>query len=223
MKVIWDELDQRYYETGVDHGVLYPIQEGGTYTQGYAWNGLSKISEKPSGAEPKEIYADNILYMTLVGAEKFGATVEAYTAPDEFAECDGSAALLEGVMIGQQRRKTFGLCYRTMISGATAEGYKLHLVYGATAKPTEKSYQTINDSPEAQTMSWELSTTPVAVENYKPTSVLTIDSTKVDATKLAALENILYGKNPTSEGGADGAEARLPLPGEVIRILSAQG
>ena len=216
-KLTWDQTGQKIYETGVDHGVLYPASEG-TYPKGVAWNGLTNVTESPSGAEPSPIYADNIKYVNLMSAEEFGATVEAYTYPDEFAECDGSKELTKGVYAGQQPRKTFGLCYRTKIGNdvdGDDHGYKLHLIYGALAAPSERAYATVNDSPEATTFSWELSTTPVEVTGGKPTACLTIDSTKVDATKLAALEKILYGDDST--------EARLPLPNEVAETLKAQG
>lgn len=213
-KLVWDQTGERFYETGVDHGVLYPIQTGGVYNKGVAWNGLTAVTESPSGAEANPLYADNIKYLNLVSAEEFGATIEAYTYPDEFAECDGSAALVPGVYIGQQARKTFGLSYRTVLGNDVDNndyGYKLHLIYGALAAPSEKEYSTINDSPEAITLSWEVTTTPVSVEGYKPTASVTIDSTKVDAEKLAALEAVLY--------GSESEEARLPLPDELITIL----
>lgn len=213
-KLVWDQTGERFYETGVDHGVLYPIQTGGLYNKGVAWNGLTAVTESPSGAEANPLYADNIKYLNLISAEEFGATIEAYTYPDEFAECDGSVALVSGVYIGQQARKTFGLSYRTVLGNdvdSNDYGYKLHLIYGALAAPSEKGYTTINDSPEAITFSWEVTTTPVNVEGYKPTASVTIDSTKVDAEKLAALEAILY--------GSDSEEARLPLPDELITIL----
>ena len=213
-KLVWDQTGERFYETGVDHGVLYPIQTGGVYNKGVAWNGLTAVTESPSGAEANPLYADNIKYLNLVSAEEFGATIEAYTYPDEFAECDGSAALVPGVYIGQQARKTFGLSYRTVLGNDVDNndyGYKLHLIYGALAAPSEKGYSTINDSPEAITFSWEVTTTPVSVEGYKPTASVTIDSTKVDAKKLAALEAVLY--------GSESEEARLPLPDELITIL----
>lgn len=213
-KLVWDQTGERFYETGVDHGVLYPMQTGGVYNKGVAWNGLTAVTESPSGAEANPLYADNIKYLNLVSAEEFGATIEAYTYPDEFAECDGSAALVPGVYIGQQARKTFGLSYRTVLGNdvdSNDYGYKLHLIYGALAAPSEKGYSTINDSPEAITFSWEVTTTPVSVEGYKPTASVTIDSTKVDAEKLAALEAVLY--------GSESEEARLPLPDELVTIL----
>lgn len=218
-RITWDNTGERYYETGVKMGVLYPIQTGGVYTKGVAWNGLTAVTESPSGAEATALYADDFKYLNLMSNEEFGATIEAYTYPDEFAECDGSAALSTGVMIGQQKRKTFGLCYRTTLGNdvdGSDYGYKLHLVYGCLAAPSEKAYATINDSPEAITFSWEVSTTPVNVTGHKPTSQITIDSTKVDETKLKQLEDILYGKD-----GDPSAEPKLPLPDEVAAIFSA--
>lgn len=215
-KLVWDKTGERYYETGVKQGVLYPIDNKGTYPKGVAWNGLTNVTESPSGAEATALYADDIKYLNLISTEEFGGTIEAYTYPDEFAECDGSASLATGVYIGQQPRKTFGLCYRTTVGNDVDNnnyGYKLHLVYGALASPSEKAYATINDSPEAITFSWEFSTTPVNVTGFKPTACITIDSTKVDPQKLAALEAILY--------GGDDAEARLPLPDEVAQIITA--
>ena len=222
-RITWDDTSKRLYETGVKMGVLYPIQPEGTYTKGVAWNGLTAVTESPSGAEASALYADDIKYLNLMSNEEFGATIEAYTYPDEFAECDGSAALAKGVMIGQQKRKTFGLCYRTTLGNdveGNDYGYKLHLVYGCLAAPSEKAYSTINDSPEAITFSWEVSTTPVAVTGFKPTSQITIDSTKVDASKLSSLENILYG---TNADGDTGASPRLPLPDEVATIMGEAG
>jgi hypothetical protein len=214
-KLVWDQSGKRLYETGVDHGVLYPIQTGGVYSKGVAWNGLTAVTESPSGADVNDIYADNMKYLGLVGAEKFGATVEAYTYPDEFAECDGSVELVKGATIGQQNRKVFGMVYRTVIGNdvdGNEHGYKLHLIYGATAAPSEKAYNTINEDPEAITFSWELSTTPVNVTGHKPTASLTIDSTKTDPTKLAELEKILFGDTET--------EPRLPLPDEIAQLLN---
>lgn len=214
-KLVWDQSGKRLYETGVDHGVLYPIQTGGVYSKGVAWNGLTTVTESPSGADVNDIYADNMKYLGLVGAEKFGATVEAYTYPDEFAECDGSVELVKGATIGQQNRKVFGMVYRTVIGNdvdGNEHGYKLHLIYGATAAPSEKAYNTINEDPEAITFSWELSTTPVNVTGHKPTASLTIDSTKADPTKLAELEKILFGDTET--------EPRLPLPDEIAQLLN---
>ena len=212
-KLEWDAAGEHYYETGVKMGVLYPIVNG-AYPNGVVWNGLTAVTESPSGADATAIYADDSKYLELRAAEEFGATVEAYTYPDEFAECDGSASPIDGVKIGQQPRKPFGLCYRTIL-GNDAErdeyGYKIHLIYNATASPSERSYQTVNDSPEAITFSWEMTTTPVSVTGYKNTSCLIVDSTKVDALNLAALEAVLYGQGAT--------DARLPLPDEVISIL----
>ena len=223
MKLVWDKTGEHYYETGVKNGVLYPMSASGTYPKGVAWNGLTAITESPSGAEATALYADDIKYLNLMSNEEFGATVEAYTYPDEFAECDGSASLTEGVYIGQQARKTFGLCYRTTLGNdakGNDYGYKLHIIYGAMASPSEKAYSTINDSPDAITFSWELSTTPVAVANFKPTASLTIDSTKVNAQKLAALEEILYGKDGTGEDNSVGAvDPRLPLPDEIATLM----
>lgn len=214
-KIIWDEAGKKFYETGVDHGVLY-VQESGVYGAGVPWNGLVSVTESPSGAEPTALYADNIKYLSLMSNEEFGATVEAYMYPEEFAECDGSAAVATGVYIGQQPRKTFGLCYRTILGNDTDGndyGYKIHIIYNALAGVSEKAYSSVNDSPEANTFSWELTTTPVAVEGHKPTACITIDSTKADKSKLAALEAILY--------GGESEEARLPDPDEVIELLGA--
>lgn len=220
----WDEpTSVRLYETGVRRGVLYPTKVASdtdyVYEGGVAWNGLTAVTESPSGAEETALYADDIKYLALRSAEEFGGTIEAYTYPDEWAECDGSASLATGVSIGQQTRKTFGLCYRTVIGNADdgdSHGYKLHLIYGATASPSERAYQTINDSPEAITFSWEFTTTPVNVgSSYKPTSCITIDSTKVDSTKLASLEEILYGKNST--------EPKLPSPAKLLAIFGPSG
>ena len=214
-KLVWDKTGERLYETGVKQGVLYLLGSTGTYTKGVAWNGLTNVTESPSGAEATPLYADDIKYLNLMSTEELGGTIEAYTYPDEFAECDGSASLADGVYIGQQARKTFGFCYRTTLGNDVDNnnyGYKLHLVYGALASPSEKAYSTINDSPEAITFSWEFSTTPVNVTGHKPTASITIDSTKVDTAKLAALEAILYGDTE--------AEARLPLPDEVAEIFA---
>lgn len=224
MKLIWDNTGERLYETGVKQGVLYLQGTGGVYEKGVAWNGLTAVTESPSGAEQTPLYADDIKYLNLVSTEEFGATIEAYTYPEEFAECDGSASIATGVIIGQQNRKTFGLAYKTTVGNdvdGNNYGYKLHLVYGATASPSEKGYSTINDSPEAITFSWEISTTPVNVAGFKPTATVTIDSTKVDTDKLAALEDILFGKNPTSDSANDGTEPRLPLPDEIAELMAA--
>ena len=215
-KLVWDQTGERIYETGVRQGVLYPIQTGGLYSLGVAWNGLTAVTETPSGAESTALYADDIKYLNLMSAEEFGGTIEAYTYPDEFKQCNGEADLADGVSIGQQARKIFGMCYRTTIGNdvdGNDHGYKLHLVYGAQASVSEKAYATINDSPEAITFSWEFSTTPVNVEGHKPTSIITIDSTKCDKIKLAALEAVLY--------GSDSEEARLPLPDEIKTLMSA--
>lgn len=213
-KLVWDQTGERLYETGVKNGVLYVQDDKGAYPAGVAWNGLTAVTESPSGAEATALYADDIKYLNLYSAEEFGATVEAYMYPDEFMECDGSKQAVEGVTFGQQPRKKFGLCYRTAVGNDVLGndfGYKLHLIYGCTASPSERAYATINDSPEAITFSWELTTDPVAVEGFKPTAIVTIDSTKVDKDKLAALEDILY-------GGAD-TEARLPMPDEIVTLM----
>lgn len=214
-KLLWDQTGQRFFETGIDQGALYPLTTNGTYPAGYVWNGLTAVTESPSGAEAEPFYADNTKYVNLVSAEEFGGTIEAYTYPDEFGECDGTAEVTPGVIIGQQGRKQFGLVYRTKLGNDVSGqdlGYKLHLVYGALAAPSEKAYTTVNDTPEAVTFSWEFTTTPVAVTGHKPTSTFTINSTTVNAAKLLALETILFGDatNP----------ARLPLPDEVITLLS---
>lgn len=217
-KLEWDKSGEHLFETGVDRGVLYPQAADGTYPKGVAWNGLTSVSESPSGADANALWADNIKYLNLYSAEEFGATIEAYTYPDEFAELDGSAEIAPGAMIGQQNRKAFGLCYRTVLGNdiqGNDYGYKIHIIYGAQASPSEKSYETINDSPDAITFSWELNTTPVPVTGHKPTASIVIDSTKCDAAKLTALEEILYGT-----AGQSGADARLPLPAEVISTLS---
>ena len=216
-KILWDEIGKRLYETGVDRGVLYLQDEKGTYPKGVAWNGLTTVTESPSGAEATPLYADNIKYLNLMSTEEIGGTIEAYTYPDEFAVCDGSAEIATGVMIGQQPRKTFGLCYRTLIGNDLASndyGYKLHIIYGALASPSEKSYASVNDSPEAMTLSWEFTTTPVTVEGFKPTASVTIDSTKVAKEKLEALETILY--------GSESEEAKLPLPAEIITLIGTE-
>lgn len=216
-KLTWDDTGKHLYETGVRNGVIYPQNSDGSYGNGVAWNGLTAVTESPSGAEATAIYADDIKYLNLYSAEEFGATIEAYTYPDEFAECDGSASPATGMTIGQQARKAFGFCYRTVLGNDVAGedyGYKLHILYGCRVSPSEKAYQTINDSPEAITFSWELTTTPVSVnDTYKPTACVVIDSTKADATKLAALEAILY--------GSSNAEATLPLPAAIISTLAA--
>lgn len=195
-KLVWDQAGEHLYETGIDHAVLYPVDANGAYPKGVAWNGITSVSESPSGAEDTALYADNIKYLNLKSAEEYGMTIEAYTYPDEWEQCDGTATLADGVKLGQQARKGFGLSYRTRIGNDTdgdSHGYKLHLVYGCSASPSERSYQTVNDSPEAITFSWEISTTPLVLDGFRAVSLITIDSTKVNATKLATLEDILYG------------------------------
>ena len=212
----WDATGTRFYETGVDHGVLYLLNSQGAYANGVAWNGLTAVTESPSGAEANPQYADNIKYLNLLSAEEFGCTIEAFTYPEAFAQCDGTVAPSAGVSIGQQTRKTFGFAYRTKLGNdidGSDHGYKLHLIYGALAAPSEKAYSTVNDSPEALTFSWDVTTTPVDVPGYKPTAQLTIDSTKVDALALAELEAALYGSADT--------QPELPLPAEVIAIFAA--
>lgn len=214
-KIVWDKTGERFYETGVDRGVLYVQDDQGNYPKGVAWNGLIQVTENPTGAEPTPLYADNIKYLNLTSAEEFEATIEAYTYPEEFEECDGSAELAPGITIGQQPRKAFGLCYRTKLGNdleGDDYGYKLHLIYGAKAAPTEKGYETINDSPDAITFSWDITTTPVPVTGFKPTASLVVDSTKVAPEKLEALEEILY--------GSEEEDARLPLPDEVLTIIN---
>jgi hypothetical protein len=215
-KIVWDGVGEKVYETGVDHGVFYAQLTDGTYPVGIAWNGLTTVTESPSGAEPNPQFADNIKYLNVFSAEEFAATIEAFTYPDEFMACDGSAEPEPGVIIGQQARKSFGLCYRTLIGNdvnGQEHGYKLHLIYGCMVSPSEKSYTTINESPEAITFSWDLTTTPVPVTGFKPTASLVIDSTKVAALDLAALETILYGTAPATEGS-------LPLPDAVIALFA---
>ena len=216
-KLVWNEAGKRLYETGVDRGVLYVSDGRGGYQKGVVWNGLVSVNESPSGAEATPLYAGNIKYVELMSNEEFGASIEAYTYPEEFEQCDGSAELAEGVTIGQQPRKSFGLCYRTKIGNDTAgdeHGYKIHLIYGAKAAPTEKSYTTINDSPEAITFSWEITTTPIEVAGHKPTATLTIDSTKVQPDKLEAIEKKLYGDTAT--------EATLPTPAEILALIAEE-
>lgn len=214
MKLKWDETGKRVYETGVSQGVLYVQTDEGAYGNGVAWNGLTSVNESPSGAEPTPLYADDIKYLELISAEEFGASIEAYTYPDEFEQCDGSSELGAGITIGQQPRKTFGLCYKTVKGNDVKNndyGYKLHLIYGAKAKPSEKAYQTINDSPEAITFSWEVSTTPVEVTGFKPTASLTIDSTKVSKEILKSIEDKLY--------GTESEEPTLLMPNEILALL----
>ena len=217
-KIVWDAVGERFYETGVKNGVLYVQDATGAYPKGVAWNGLTAVTESPSGAEASPLYADDVKYVNLRSVEEFGATIEAYTYPDEFKECNGEKDLIEGVSIGQQTRSTFGFCYRTTLGNDVKEndyGYKLHIVYGCTAAPSEKAYASINDSPEAITLSWEITTTPVAVTGNKPTACVTIDSTKVEPAALAAIEAVLY--------GSDSEEARLPLPDEIKTLMSTVG
>lgn len=216
-KIVWDESGKRFYETGVKNGVLYVQDESGNYPKGVAWNGLTAVTESPSGAEATELYADDMKYLEIRSAETFGATIEAYTYPEEFEVCDGSAAIAKGVNAGQQDRKPFGLCYRTVVGNdvqGNALGYKLHLIYGAVASPSEKAYSTINDSPEAITFSWEVTTTPVNLDGFKPTACITIDSTKVEPAKLAELEKKLFGDTA--------GEPQLPLPNEIKQMFTAQ-
>lgn len=224
-RIIWDEAGKHLYETGAKNGVFYPF-ENGVYSGGVPWNGVTAFNSKPSGAEANKLYADDIKYLNLVSAEDYGATLEAYTYPPEFADYDGSAEIAPGVRIGQQVRKSFGFCVRTTIGNdilGADYGYKLHLVYGILAAPSERNYSTINENPDAITMSWEFSTTPVAVAGYKPTAHVEIDSTKTDPAKLAALLDILYGKDPTTPGGNDGVEPRLPLPDEIAALVGNAG
>lgn len=214
MRLEWDKSGEHFYETGTKNGVLYPASNSGTYPMGYVWNGLTGVSERPSGADSNAKYADDIKYLNLISAEEFGATVTAYTYPDEFAQCDGSALPVAGVVIGQQTRKKFGFSYKTVLGNDTLGneyGYKLHLLYGCQASPSERGYQTINDSPDAIEFSWEITTTPVNVTGYKPTACITIDSTKVSAANLATLEEKLY--------GTVSSDPYLPLPDEVIGIM----
>lgn len=213
-KLKWDQIGERLYETGVDKVVLFPMESTGQYGTGVAWNGISAVNESPSGAEPTALYANNGKYLNLISNEDFAATIEAFTYPDEFEECDGSKEIAPGVVIGQQKRKVFGLAYRTLLGNdvdGNDHGYKLHLVYGCLAAPSENNHSTVNDSPEAGTMSWSVSTTPVEVADAKPTATVTIDSTKADKTKLKKLEDMLY--------GTEQAESKLPLPAEVISLM----
>jgi hypothetical protein len=222
-KLVWDGVGKRTYQTGVDHGVLYPMGES-TYGAGVAWDGLTSVQESPSGAENTPLYADNIKYLNLTSAEEYGCTIEAYDSPEEFDECDGTKEIAPGVKIGQQNRKKFGFSYRSLLGNdvkGNEYGYVIHLVYGCTAAPSEKQHSTVNDSPEAATLSWTISTTPVNVTGGKPTATVEIDSTKVDPTKLAALEAILYGTD--GEQGAEGTAPRLPLPDEIATLVGSEG
>lgn len=214
-KLIWDATGEHLFETGVDHGVLYPQKADGTYDAGVVWNGLTGVTNSPDGAEPTDLWADNIKYATLRSAETFGATIEAYTYPDEFAVCDGSAEVADGVFIGQQTRKSFGFCYRTKVGSDTdtdASGEKIHIIYNATASPSERAYETVNDSPDAITFSWEITTTPVNVTGYKPTSEFVIDVSKLASGKKDTLEDTLY--------GTANSEATLPTPDALIALLT---
>lgn len=216
-KIVWDQIGERFYETGVKNGVLYVQNDEGNYENGVAWNGLTAVTESPSGAEATALYADDIKYVNLMSAEEFGATIEAYTYPDEFEACDGSASLVAGITIGQQPRKAFGLCYKTVVGNdvqGNALGFKIHLIYGAKAAPSERAFQTINDSPEAITFSWELTTTPVNVAGFQPTANLVIDSTKVAPEALAKIEAKLF--------GSDEEEPTLLLPDEVVALINAE-
>ena len=216
-RLIWDEVGQRFFETGVKNGVLYVQDDDGSYKNGVVWNGLTAVTESPSGAEETPLYADDVKYLTLRSAEEFGATVEAYTYPEEFEQCDGSASIANGVTIGQQARRAFGLCYRTSV-GNDIQGqnfsYKLHLIYGCTVAPSEKSYSTINDNPEAITFSWELSTVPVPVDGFSPTASLVIDASKVDEGKMQQLEDALFGN--------ESSEATLLLPNQIMELIKQQ-
>ena len=218
----WDKTSERLYETGTDHGVLYVMDSDGTYPKGVAWNGLTAVTESPEGAEPTDLWADNIKYLTLRSAEQFKFTVEAYTYPDEFCECNGETEIADGVVVGQQARKAFGMSYRSVVGNDVENndyGYKLHLIYGATCSPSEKAYATINDSPEAITFSWEATSTPINTTGIdKPVYQITIDSTKADPTKLATLESKLYGT--AASGGTEAVEGYLPLPSEIMTIFA---
>lgn len=221
-KLQWDKVGERLYETGVDRCVLFLVGKNAAYEKGVPWNGLTAFNENPSGGEANPFYANNKKYLNIIAAEDFGFGLEAYTYPDEWAACDGSAEIAPGVTAGQQTRKVFGITCRTLIGNDTEgqdHGYKLHLVYGAQASPSQRNHGTVNESPEPTTMSWDATTTPVEVPGFKPTAHLVIDSTKTSAEKMAALEEILYGKDPTSEGGTDGADSRLPLPAEIIELM----
>lgn len=219
-RIVWDKTGEHFYETGVDRGVLYPMNTDGTYGMGVAWNGLTAVTESPSGGEANPIWADNIKYLNLLSAEEFGCTIEAFTYPDEFAECDGSAMFAPGVKLGQQKRKSFGFCYRSLIGNDTEgndHGYAIHLLYGCVAAPSEKGYATVSDSPEPITFSWEVTTTPVdvGVDGFKPTACITIDTTKIDSSKLTTLENTLYGYDNEGEMYTP----KLMLPVDVYRLL----
>lgn len=228
-KLQWDKTGERFYELGVDRGVLYPMKADGTYDNGVVWNGLTGVTESPDGADANDLWADNIKYATLRAVETFGGTIEAYTYPDEFGACDGTAEPVTGVKLGQQKRSPFGFCFRSQIGNDTAgeadDGYLLHIIYNATASPSDRSYETINDSPDAITFSWEFTTSPVSVgiDGYKAISTITVDSRKftttADKAKLTNLENLLYGTDPTTVGGSDGTDPQLPTPLTVLTTL----
>lgn len=229
-KIKWDATGERLYETGTDRGVLYPQSSEGTYPKGVAWNGLSAVTESPEGGEAEDTYADNIKYLSLMSAESFGGTIEAYTYPQEFEQCDGSADIVAGVTANQQTRKAFGFSYRSLLGNdvdGNDYGYKLHLIYNAKASPSERAYQTVNDSPEAITFSWEFSTTPVPFTDttlgLKPTAVITINSKKVDAAKLKLLEDMLYGTDGDTEAGTEATDPKLPTPDEVVTLFKTAG
>ena len=221
MRIKWDATGEKKFESGVDHAVYYPLTEQGEYTPGAPWNGIISVAETPEGAEAESQYADNIKYLTMISAEELNGTIEAYTYPDEFAQSNGEATLTDGVTIGQQARRPFGLCYRTKIGndvGGQDAAYKLHLIYGMNCSPSERTFETLNDSPEAITFSWDFTTTPVNVTDHQPTALVTIDSSKVDKEAMARLEDILYGKD--GEGDAVANSARMPLPDEIAAILT---
>lgn len=218
MKLEWDKIGERFYETGVSNVALYPVTDQGNYGSGVAWNGVISVSENPSGAEASPLYADNVKYLNLTSAEEFGATIEAYTYPDEFAACDGSVEIATGISVKQQKRKMFGLCYKTQVGNDTEGetfGYKIHIIYGAKAAPSQKGFNTINDSPEAITFSWEISTTAVPVDGLKPTASVEIDSRTTESTKLKAIEDLLY--------GTESNEPELPLPSAISALVGAAG
>lgn len=223
-KLVWDQTGERIYETGVSKGVLFVVGDDGKYGNGVAWNGLTAVTKSPSGAEATPLYADDIKYLNLMSAESFGATIEAYTYPEEFRACNGSAAIAKGVYAGQQKRKMFGMCFKTLIGNdvdGTDKGYKLHFIYGAQASPSEEAYATVNGDPEAITFSWEITTTPVAIatKGFKPTATIEVVSTECDADKLAQLEAMIYGTDGENEGA--GTEAKLPTPDEIITLIGA--
>lgn len=223
-KLVWDQIGEHFFETGVDHGVLYKLDAQGAYTNAFPWNGLTAVNENPTGAEGNAQYADNIKYLNLISAEEWEGTIEAFTYPDEFAECDGSKSLLQGMEIGQQPRKMFGFAYRTLIGNDVAGqdlGYKIHVVYGCNASPSQKNYQTVNDSPEAIALSWDVKTTPVPVTDSKPTATLVFDSTKLTANQMKAVKDTLYGVDADPEHQIEASDGWLPLPDKWVEILSA--